>query len=105
MQSYGDFQKNDYSKRDFSNNIIVKANPTRWITKDMFLEWLYLVSSKRKCVILLIYDSALSHLAEDVKKLIKKYSKISVILGGLTKFSQPLDLTFNGALESKIKNF
>ncbi len=40
---------------------------------------------------LLIYDSARSHLTDEVKSLVNKHSKIAVIPVGLTKKLQPLD--------------
>ena len=103
------FKRTTIPMGNFSKNIIVKANLIGWVTKDMFLEWLNLVWRKRKGMIFciessLIYGSASSHLTEDVKKLIKTYSKSAVIPGDLTKFAQPLDLTANRTFKSKIRN-
>ena len=52
---------------------------------------------------LLIYDAAKSHLTDEVKREVKKYSKLAVIPGGLTKLLQPLDLSVNKSFKDKMK--
>ena len=52
---------------------------------------------------ILIFDSARSHLTEEVKKEVKKHSQIAVIPGGLTKKLQPLDLTVNKPFKDHMK--
>ena len=50
-------------------------------------------------------DSAKSHITEEVKKQIKKHSKIAVFPTGLTKLLQPLDISVNESFKNKLKSF
>jgi hypothetical protein len=52
---------------------------------------------------LLIYDSAPSHLTDEVKTKVKTYSELAVIPGGLTKLLQALDISVNKSFKSKIR--
>jgi hypothetical protein len=70
------------------------------MTQEVFGEWLEEVWRRQKNSFfntksLLIYDSARAHITEDVKNLVKRYSQITVIPGGLTKKFQLLDLAVN----------
>jgi hypothetical protein len=51
---------------------------------------------------LLIMDSCRAHITDDTKRLLSKYSKLAIIPGGLTKKIQPLDLSVNKSLKSKL---
>jgi hypothetical protein len=78
------------------------------MNQEMFNIWLQEVWRKRKNSLfssnsLLIYDSARSHLTDEVKSLVKKCSKIAVIPAGLTKKLQPLDLSVNKSFKSKMR--
>jgi hypothetical protein len=47
-------------------------------------------------------DSCRAHIADDMKRLVSKYSKMAKIPGGLTKKIQPLDLSVNKSFKSKL---
>jgi hypothetical protein len=75
---------------------------------EMFNIWLQDVWRKRKNSLftsnsLLIYDSTRFHFTDQVKSVVKKYSKIAVIPAGLTKKLQPLDLSVNKSFKSKMR--
>ncbi|KAK6010114.1 hypothetical protein OSTOST_24892 [Ostertagia ostertagi] len=52
---------------------------------------------------LLIFDSALCHVTDEVKQFCQQYSKIAVIPGGLTKILQPLDVGINKPFKDHLK--
>jgi hypothetical protein len=49
-------------------------------------------------------DSCRAHITDDTKRLVSKYSKLAIILGGLTKKIQPLDLSVIKSFESKLRS-
>ncbi len=102
------FKRKTIPKETFSKGIVVNVNPKGWMTSDMFGFWLENVWRKRKNALfcsksLLIYDSARSHITDEVKKLVRKYSEIAVIPGGLTSKLQPLDLSVNKSFKDKMR--
>jgi hypothetical protein len=107
LPSFVIFKRETIPKEDFPKGVVVSANQKGWMTKESMLEWLESVWRKRensffKPKSLLIYDSAPSHLTDEVKIKVKTYSKLAVIDGGLTKLSQPLDISVNKSFKSKI---
>ena len=95
-------------KEKFPKEIIVAVNLKGWVDGDMMKYWLNNVWNRRaasffKPKSLLIYDAAKSHLTDEIKKEVKKYSKLAVIPGGLTKLLQPLDLSVNKSFKDKMK--
>jgi hypothetical protein len=103
------FKRKTIPKEKFPKGVVVKINSKGWMNQEMFSEWLDEVWRRRKNSFfntksLLIYDSARAHITEDVKNLVKRYSQIAVIPGGLTKKLQPLDLTVNKSFKSKLRN-
>ena len=48
-------------------------------------------------------DSCKAHITDEIKKHIKKYSKLAIIPAGLTKKLQPLDLTVNRSFKEKMR--
>lgn len=102
------FKRKTIPKGEFPKGIIVCVNPKGWMNCDMLKTWLTEVWGKRKGSFfnpksLLVLDSARPHIANDSKALLKKYSKIAVIPGGLTKKLQPLDISVNRSFKSKIR--
>jgi hypothetical protein len=53
---------------------------------------------------LLIMASCHSHITDDTKRLVSKYSKLAIIPDGLTKKIQPLDLSVNKSFKSKLRS-
>ena len=52
--------------------------------------------------LVLIYDSACPYITEEGKEKVKLYSQLAIIPGGLTLKLQPLDLSVNKLLKSKM---
>jgi hypothetical protein len=103
------FKRKTMPKGEFPKGVVVSANPKGWMTEEIFSSWLQKVWQKRKGSFfnpksLLIFDSAKSHLTEEVKKQVKNHSEIAVIPGGLTKLLQPLDLSVNKSFKNKLRN-
>ena len=99
------FKRKTIPKEPFPQGIVVKANEKGWINQEMLTACLDSVWRKRKNSFfykksLLIFDSARSHITDEIKKTVKKYSEIKVIPGGLTKKLQPLDLSVNKSFKS-----
>ena len=102
------FKRKTLPKENFIKGIVVAVNPKGWMDSGMMKFWLENVWRKRpksffKPKSILVFDSARSHLTEEVKKEVKKHSQIAVIPGGLTKKLQPLDLTVNKPFKDHMK--
>ena len=103
------FKRRTIPKEQFPIRIIVKANENGWMTESMMKYWINESWKERPNPSndsrgsLLILDSARSHLTETTKAAIKEHSKVAVIPAGLTKFSQPLDISVNKSFKSHLK--
>ena len=87
----------------------MKVNKKGWMTEDIMFDWIkecWLTRSsyeENPESSLLIFDSARSHLTENVKAELKRTSKIAVIPGGLTRFLQPLDVSVNKPFKENLR--
>jgi DDE superfamily endonuclease len=102
------FKRKTIPKENFSDRIIVEANPKGWINESTMKIWLNKVWRRRPRSFMnppsiLILDSCRAHLTENVKREINKYSKMAVIPAGLTKKLQPLDISVNRSFKSKLR--
>jgi hypothetical protein len=52
---------------------------------------------------LLMLDSCRAHITPEIKTIVNKYSKIAVILGGLMKKLQTLDITVNKPFKDQLR--
>jgi hypothetical protein len=52
---------------------------------------------------LLMLDSCRAHITPEIKTTINKYSKMAIILGGLTKKLQPLDIAVNKPFKDQLQ--
>ena len=91
-------------------SVIIKANPKGWMDKEMMSDWLREVYIKRPdgffhtSSSLLLYDSMRAHLTDIVKAQVKKTnSDLAIILGGLTKELQLLDISINWSFKVKLR--
>ena len=94
------FKRKTIPKEGFPKGIVVKANPSGWMTEEIFIEWLSLVWKRRKNSFfnkksILIFDSMTAHITERSKSEANRLSTLAVIPKGLTKKLQPLVLTIN----------
>jgi hypothetical protein len=48
-------------------------------------------------------DSCRVHITPEIKIIVNRYSKMAVILGGLTKKLQPLDITVNNPFKDQLR--
>ena len=102
------FKRKTIPKENYPKGIIIQANEKGWMNQDMVKIWINKVWIQRKSSFfkpksLLVLDSAPSHRTDEIKSLIKKHSEIAMILGGLTKKLQPLDISINKSFKSKIR--
>ena len=86
-------------KKELANipGVIVAATPNGWMNDNLTADWVEKVwtnfsFAKR----MLVWDSFKCHISEDMKKQLQRYNTVmSVILGGCTKYLQPLDVCIN----------
>lgn len=102
------FKRKTVPKGNFPG-VIIKANPTGWMTAELMKQWLRdcwlsepnaLKDPKKSMIIL---DSARAHLTEDVKVEIQKFAKMAIIPAGLTKLLQPLDVAVNKPFKDNLR--
>ena len=102
-------QKNilELESNEFQNKPIFCWSDSGWMDSDLMLVWfrrilLPYINRKRT---LLVFDCDKAHLSKDFEEEIEKYDNIDLILipGGLTYLLQPLDVSCNKSLKSKIR--
>ncbi|CAJ0590592.1 unnamed protein product [Cylicocyclus nassatus] len=103
------FKRLTMPKVRFPEGVVIKVNQKGWMTEAIMKDWI------RECWLtrpnaaqepsrsMLIFDSARSHLSDEVKTEIESVSKIAVIPGGLTKFLQPLDVAVNKPFKDNLR--
>ncbi|KAG5263266.1 hypothetical protein AALO_G00262940 [Alosa alosa] len=104
------FKRKTLPKEKFPAGVIIKANPKGWMDEEKMSEWLREIYVKRpdgffhNYPSLLIYDSMRAHLTDAVKNQVKQTNSVlAVILGGLTKELQPLDIGVNRLFKAKLR--
>ena len=96
------FKRKTIPKEKFPSNIIIKANSKGWMDEKLMIKWLkeaYVKWSDGFFHIrrsLLVFDSMRAHITDAVKVHVQKTnSELAVILGGLMKNLQPLNIGIN----------
>ena len=93
---------------EFSDGVIIHANPKGWMNKDEMIWWIENVWTQRarrgvNPRSLLVLDSFTAHKTDAVKKWFhKKNTDLAAIPGGLTSRLQPLDVSLNKPFKDKV---
>ncbi|KAF4794062.1 hypothetical protein TURU_105348 [Turdus rufiventris] len=105
------FKRKTFPKEKFPDGIVVAVNPKGWMDEEVMKTWLttvYARSGERffnlKVPGLPIFDSMCAHKTDSVKALVKNInSELAVILGGLTKEVQSLDISLIRSFKAKLR--
>jgi hypothetical protein len=87
---------------------IISANEKVWMNSEVMKFWLENVSRNRRMAFfnpksLLMLDSGRDHIIPEIKTVVNNYSKMAVILAGLTKKLQPLDIMVNKPFKDQLR--
>jgi hypothetical protein len=84
------FKRKTVPKGCNSKDVIISANEKGWMNSVVMKFWLENVCKREKWLFfnpksLLMLDSCRDHIIPEIKKFVNNYSKMAVILAGLTK--------------------
>ena len=98
-------------REEFSDGVIIRANPKGWMNKDEMGWWIENIWMQRARQgsnprSLLVLDSFSAHKTDPIKRRFRrKNTDLAVIPGGLTSRLQPLDVSLNKAFKAKVFHF
>ena len=83
----------------------MNENSKGWINREIIVRvWMKCAFFTNSTTSLLLWDSAASHITDDIQTAANKYSNLVVIPHGLTTMPQTLDLSFNRPFKLKLRN-
>ncbi|KAE9546677.1 hypothetical protein FO519_010111 [Halicephalobus sp. NKZ332] len=91
-----------------TEGVVVLVNQKGWFTNETMKNWInvwnersgYDANPEKS---LIIMDSARSHLHQEARNELKKVSKVAIIPGGCTRFTQPLDISVNRSFKNNLR--